>query len=106
MRSTSRFMLIAAAIFLTGCATAPEKPAIYKTVVVAMPDNLLQDCPILTPPAKDVYMAATPKDREKMLIDLAAKNIKNTDTCNVDRAKSRQWKKEQLDRHKTKEKGV
>ncbi len=104
---TNYFFAVFIVLFcLSGCATMFEKPAVvYKTQVIALPDNLLQDCPIIPPPDKAVYLAASAKEKEKMLIELADKNIKNGDTCNVDRAKGRQWKKEQLERIKAQTKG-
>lgn len=95
-QKNSLLTIILAAVALTGCGTTPTAPQ-YKTVVIAPDDNQLVDCLVVEPPEKAAYVAATPKEREKLLIDLADKQMKNSFLCNDRWAKVRQWKKQQLE---------
>jgi hypothetical protein len=101
MKLTKNSILLAFAILalvlLSGCATPPVVP-IYKTVVVAPDDNLLISCSVSAPPAKLAYKAATPKEREEMLIDHADKQYKNLFLCNDRWGKVRLWKKLELEK--------
>lgn len=80
---------------LTGCATTDPK-VIYKTEVVAPDDNLLVDCDVQEPPNKEEYIAATPKDREKMLVDKISLMMKDGFTCNKRFETLRKWKADSL----------
>lgn len=99
IRYTLQWLLIAMTMFaLTACETVPRLEQ-AKTVVIAPEDSQLLDCLVAAPPDKAVYVAATPKEREKMLIELAEKNYKNAFLCNDRWGKLRDWKKKQLENY-------
>jgi hypothetical protein len=97
----SNIIVIVGFVFLlSGCATT-QPTVIYKTIAVLPPDSLLQDCDIVAPPPVATYVAAEPKEREKMLIDHSSKQIKNIGTCNSIKKKEREWKQQQKDLYKS-----
>ena len=108
MRTFLNFMVfMAMAIALTGCGSLFQQeppPVQYKTVVIAPDDNLLANCDVEAPPAKDEFVAATPDRRVVMLGNTVSKGYKNADVCNERWAKLREWKKKELDLQKEREK--
>lgn len=90
-------LLLALALsIISGCAALPPEPTVvYRSVLIVPPENLIADCLVEPPPDKTKYLSATDKDREKMLIALADKQMKNTFVCNSRQANLRLWIKEQ-----------
>ena len=89
---------------LSGCGLFEQKQepkVIYKTTVIAPPDNLIIDCLVEPPPNKEAYMAATDKEREKMLAAVIQTQFKNTFVCNNRLKELRAWKVKQLDMYNT-----
>lgn len=99
-------LLLGLVLLLIGCGhTSP----VIRTVAVLPPDNLLQDCSVAAPPNREAYKAAgesasreeAAAKREKMLIDHAGEQLKNIQTCNLDKGGLRSWKKQQQEIYKT-----
>lgn len=102
----TRLMIILLSVLaLVGCASPPKpEPEIrYKTVVVSPADNLLVDCDIKAPPMVDDYLGISQwTNKEEVLVDLDAANMKNIIACNVRLKNLREWKAKQLEMYKDK----
>lgn len=78
-------ILILAAAFLTGCATAP---AITTTqyVLIKPPSEMVKDCLVEAPPAIEKYLSVSFSEKEKLLYQFSDTQLNNLAKCN------KQWK--------------
>ena len=96
-----------AAIFgamLTGCSSAPKEKEVVvteaKVITRLPPDELLKSCAIAKPPDPKTYANKEYPEKEKLLVEFAARQTFNLGECNKDKAALRQWKKEQESKSK------
>ena len=82
-------------LLLVGCATDPVVS--YKTLVVAPNDSLLVNAYIPPPPSKDEYMAASPRDREGLLVKHSMQLMKSLEAVNIRFKELREWKLKSLE---------
>ena len=82
-------------LFILGCAT--NTPNVAVTTQVLVPDELIVDCIITPPPEVDIYLAATLKGREKILIDYSGELLNNSFICNKRLSILRHWKIETIE---------
>ena len=69
---------------LSGCANTPVSVVSkQQTVVVSIPDPLLEQCTIDAPPDKDTYLKSSWPDKENSLSDYIVKLLKNLANCNT-----------------------
>lgn len=84
---------------LTGCSSAPKEKEVVvtetKVITRLPPDELLKNCAIAQPPDAKTYATKDYAEKEKLLIEFAAKQTFNLGECNKDKAALRRWKKEQ-----------
>ena len=91
--------LICASALIVGCSSAPKEKEVVvantKTIVKLPPDALLKNCAVATPPDAKSYVTKSYEEKEKALVDFAAKQTFNIGECNKDKAALRKWKAEQ-----------
>lgn len=84
---------------LTACSSVPKEKEVVvteaKTIIRLPPDELLKSCAISKPPDPKTYAGKEYPEKEKLLVEFAAKQTFNLGECNKDKAALRQWKKEQ-----------
>ena len=86
-------------LMLSGCSSAPKEKEVVvteaKVITRLPPDELLKSCAIAKPPDPKTYAAKEYAEKEKLLVEFAARQTYNLGECNKDKAALRQWKKEQ-----------
>ena len=87
--------VLAACLSLVGCKTNPSIEVRYVNVFVKPPEILTNDCIFSLPPSKEVYLKATPVEREALLADYANKQTIHLGNCNEDKYALRQWVEKQ-----------
>jgi len=98
MQSTIKAILLMFVLVLAGCGTMGlQTNVVYKTEVIAPEDSLLLDCDVMSPPEREAYIAATMKEREKMLVNFSMKQMENLFVCNKRFKALRDWKKEKIE---------
>lgn len=84
---------------LTACSSAPKEKEVVvteaKVITRLPPDELLKNCAIAQPPDAKTYATKDYAEKEKLLVEFAAKQTFNLGECNKDKAALRRWKKEQ-----------
>lgn len=86
-----RLMLIACVVVLAGCDVMPRLPAKTQYVLVEPDKQMLQDCPQVAPPDVEVLVAATPKQREGLYVDLSLEQMDTIAKCNKQWGELRGW---------------
>ena len=88
------FLLMITAFLLTGCKTIYIDRIEYRFNPV--PEKLMQDCKLVTPPDAKAYIAATPTERELQLGKVIKEQYRETRDCNIDKASLREWNERQI----------
>ena len=79
-----KMLIIMAIVALSGCATAPVSVVTKTdTVVVSIPETLLTQCLIDSPPNRESYIASTWPNKEKLLSTYSVSLLKNLSDCNL-----------------------
>ena len=89
---------LAAVLFLTGCETIKEVKVpveVVRTRTVYPDENLLRDCPIVAPLARQAYLKLNDAGKEKALAIYANANVSELGKCNQDKRSLREWVKRQ-----------
>lgn len=82
------------AFLLAGCKTIYIDRIEYRFNPV--PDKLMQDCKLVTPPDAKAYMAATDSGRALLLGNTLKEQYQETRDCNIDKASLREWNDRQI----------
>lgn len=81
-------------LLLSLCLTACVKPeVVYQTQVKyqTLPEMFIQDCDLVTPPDKDVYLSKNFTDREGMLTDKFISAMESIHKCNTRLKQAREY---------------
>ena len=93
------FFVIFFSSLLVGCSSAPKEKEIVVTEATVVsrlpPEALLKNCAIAAPPNPKSYVGLDYAEKEKILIEFAAKQTFNLGECNKDKAALRRWVQEQ-----------
>ena len=77
-------VLLLLTIPITGCSTTPKERMVYKleTLYIELPDILVEDCNIPTPPDKTKYINSTDVNKENMLTEYTIELLRSIGECN------------------------
>lgn len=94
-----KLFIILTVLILAGCGTTKEIiPAVQtKNVLIAPPDELLQKCEVIAPPARDLYINSTWQEKEELLIVFSTQEMKSLFKCNKMITSLQEWKKKQIE---------
>ena len=83
---------MAVLLALGGCQTCPVPVTVTKYVVVHPSDALIADCPdTVAPPEPKLYVAATAKEKERMMSEYASAQQVERQKCNARWKGVRSW---------------
>lgn len=93
-----KYFILFICALLSACGTTVQERIVVKTQteIVKIPDSLLVKCEVTPPPQREVFVATTGKDRERLLTDYSIDLIKDLRLCNVQIDKIRTVQKEQI----------
>jgi hypothetical protein len=94
-----RLMVVISTVGIMGCSTFRTEPVtVIKTEYsyITIPNELLKDCEISTPPSKTEYMSAGDKGRESLLINHSVTLNKHLKDCNSQMGKARDFQRDML----------
>ncbi len=92
LRVTLLGFALACAGLLAGCDTMAKIQLTKTQYAVIEPDEkMLADCPQADPPEEGAYVAATPKQREAMLVALSLEQMDIIAKCNNQWGTLREW---------------
>ena len=75
-------LVFLALISVIGCDTAPKVVTKTDVKLVKTPRYLLEKCPVSAPPAKAIYLAARPQEKEDLLSTYITTLLGNLKVCN------------------------
>jgi hypothetical protein len=92
-------MVVISTVGIMGCSTFRAEPVtVIKTEYsyITIPNDLLKDCEISTPPSKTEYMSAGDKGRENILTNHSIALSKHLKDCNSQMSKARIFQRDML----------
>lgn len=99
-----KLFIIFICAFLAACGTITKDQIVYKNTntLIVPPDSLITDCTILPPPDKQTYLAASSKEKEKILGGYTRDLLDNFGACNARLGIIRKWISDQSKIYNTK----